>query len=340
MSGKKITDCSSGISPLGPSRKVKTAVRKAIKKSGSYPDAELERLRRLLSSKYVLSGSGILFSGSLEDLIYLVPAIIKPRRTLVVGPSNGVYEKASLNSGSAVSCVVGEGSSFFVADPGEIRDNLDGIDLLFIANPNRITGNLTHKQTLTDILKYASDKGIVSVVDESLIEFSGDDSFCGELICDDNVIVLRTTAYYYGLAGLEFAYAVSSPATIDRLAGDRKPQVSILAVEAAIAALKDRSYKRLLQEFIGNEKRRLIRALDRVDGIDCSDTDSNMVLIRMASPGETLRALDAAGFSCGIVRDAQNRPAGVIGVSVMEHDKNLKFMRTLMKRASNPDSRA
>lgn len=332
MSRRKIIDCSSGISPLGPSRKVKAAIRKAAKKAGTYPEAELARFRRLLTSKYGVPGDCILVGGSREELIYLIASAVKPRKALVAGLSPDVYEKASLAAGAEVKYIAGNELSGFVVGPDEIRGQLEGVDLLFTANPNLITGVLTGRQGLSELFQYASELGVVSVVDESLIEFTADDSYLSGLVSSDNIIVVRTTAFYYGLAGLELAYAVASPSTIRRLAEARVPQAGTLAVEAAIAAIKDKTYKRLVKEFVLEEKSLLMRSFRGLEGITCRDSDSNIVQVKMLYPEETLRALAAGGFSFRSFAGAAALPPDFLGLSVMGHDKNQRFIRMLKRR--------
>ena len=329
-------NCGSGISPLGPSKKVKAAIRKAVKNIGVYPGSELLRLRRLFSSRFGLAEDRVLFSGSLNEIIHLIPAVFTARKVLIAGPALSIYEKASSAVGAEITYVIGNESTNFAAGAGEIREKLDGADLFFIANPNRITGRLTGREELCETLTIAAGKGVISVVDESLIEFTDDDSFYDCIAGTDNIIILRTTAYFYGLAGLELAFAVSSPATIARLNAGKYSAVNTLSVEAAITALKDKTYRKLAKEYTRAEKMLLLRSINKTDGIECLDSDSNMLLIKMNFPEGRFRSLAENGFSwnaCGI---STTSDSDFLSLSVMDHDKNLKFIRALQKLPSGP----
>ncbi len=330
LNESRVVDASSGISPLGPSRKVKAAVRKAIKDINFYPDPSLSRLRRFFSSKFGLAGESLLFANSMEELIYWIPALFRPSRVLVAGPSLSIYEEASAASGAAVSFITPLEDSGFHIDAGAIKQNLEGIDLLFISNPNRITGRLTDRKDLYETLKYASEKKILVVLDESLIEFTGDDAYHENISFGDRIIVLRTTANFYGLPGLELAYAVSPAPLTGELSKSKHWSINTLAVEAARTALRDKTYRKLTRNFVDSEKRLFIKSLKRIEGITYYESDSNVLLIKLEYPDEgLLKSLARAGFFIRDCRMVKGLDRSFLRLSIMDHDKNNKLLRIL-----------
>lgn len=330
LNESRVVDIGSGISPLGPSRKVKAAVRKAIKDIAVYPDPSLSGLRRFFSSKFGLAGESLLFANSLDELIYLIPAVFRPARVLVAGLPLSMYEKASASAGADISYITPRGDSGFRLDTGAIKQNLEGIDLLFISNPNRITGRLTDRKDLYETLKYASAKKVIVVLDESLIEFTRDDAYYENVFPGDRIIVVRTTANFYGLPGLELAWAASSAPLIGELNAGKHWHINTLAVEAARTALKDKAYRKLTRDFVDSEKRLVMKLLKKIEGITYYESDSNMLLVKLTYPDERLlTSLAGAGF---FIRDG-SRVKGLdrsfLRLSIMEHDKNKKLLRIL-----------
>ncbi len=326
----KIIDASSGISPLGPSKKVKAAIRKAVKNIRNYPGPELTRLIRLFSSKYGLSEKDILLANSRKELIYLVPAVFRPERVLVFGPAPEIFEDAASFSRAEVSYLNADEHSGFTADAGVIKQHLDGTDLLFIANPNLVTGRLTDKIKLRELLSFSVSANVRVVLDESLIEFAGEGSHCDDVLKTDNVIVLRTTANFYGLPGLELAYAVSSQKTLADMKSRGYWSINNLSVEAARTAFKDDAYKKLTKKYIYEEKKILMNVLRRQKGITCYDSDSNVILIKLDHQTDKIyKSLERAGFSFKHCEDIKGLGKSFLRFSVMKHEYNLKFLRIL-----------
>lgn len=330
LNENRVTDMSSGISPAGPSKKVRAAVRKAIKNIRVYPEREIARLESFFSSKFGLAKGGILFANSIRELIYLIPAVFKPKRVLVAGPALSIYEEASFVSGAGVEYCNAHEESGFTTDVEGLKREMEGVDLLFIANPNRVTGRLTDRKVLYEISAFAADRGAVVVVDESLVEFTGDDNYCNGLSDSANIIVLRTTANFYGLPGLELAYAVSSAAVISELKRKKHWDLNTLSLEAARAALKDKTYKKLTTGYISEEKKLLVRALEKNSCIRFYASDSNMLLIRLVCAEEhILNSLTREGFLIKACSDIEGLDGSYFMFSVMTHDINQKFMRII-----------
>ena len=330
MNVNKIIDASSGISPVGPSKKVKSAIRRAVKNIRNYPAPELPGLIKLFSSKFGLPEENILFANSKKELVYFIPAVFRPKRVLVLGPAPEIYKVASSVSGAEVSYLNADEHSGFTIDAGVIKQKLDGIDLLFIATPNLITGKLMDRTKLYESLSVASAKKARVILDESLVEFTGNDSYYDDILNMNNVIVIRTTANFYGLPGLELAYAVSSSKTLEDLKSRKTWSINNLSVEAARTALKDHAYKKTATVYIREEKKILVNALKRQRGVTCYDSDSIMLLIKLDhQPDKIYNSLKGAGLSIKHCGDIEGLGRLFLRFSVMKHEYNLKFIKIL-----------
>lgn len=330
---ERVTDVSAGVCPLGPSKKVKASIRKAVRDIGSYPGPASSRLGRFFKSRFGLAEDAVLFAGSLKELLRVIANSFKPRRIMIVGPSLEICAETLAVSGAEIRLLPSSEESGFAPAIESIRQDPAGIDLLFIANPNRINGSLMKENDLTGMIDAVSKTNTVMVVDESLMEFTTAEGLMGKASKREDLIVLRTTANYHGLPGLELAYAVSAPATIGKLRGKSICPVSVLTCEAARTAYKDKAYFRLVKEFMEKEKLIFERSLKKIDRVTFFGSDSNVFLLKTEYPGNDIRdRLARAGF---LVRDCsgiEGLGAEYLRLSVMKHDQNQKLLRVLKER--------
>ena len=321
----RVTDVSAGICPLGPSKKVKAAIRKAAKDIDLPADQECRRLKTFFASKSGIGKECILFANSGGEILHRCRQALKPAAIVPAGPAFAAGKIPPVDKpGRADAC----------RQPGVIPDQLRSGDLLVVSNPDRITGRLSDREQLRGVLSTAAARGAVVVLDESLLEFTGDNSFHEGAGTLDNLIILRTTANFYALPGLELAYAVSSPQTVTRLQEVFRPDLNHLAVEAARTALKDKTYIRATEGFIREERRLLFYALRKISGLTVFASDSNVYLMKVDSQREKiLNRLNRAGFliqDCGDIPGLDNT---FLRMSVMSHDKNRKLLRILKETA-------
>jgi threonine-phosphate decarboxylase len=329
----QVIDVSAGICPLGPSRKVKAAVRKAVRNLAISPDPDSMGLRRFFRTKFAVSENAILFANSLREILYLIPAVCRPRRFLVAGPALNIYGHAAREYGADLVHVHDGDASGFETSSESIVHRMKESDLLFIARPNRITGKLMKKSDVIGIIANASGKKAFVVVDESLLEFTDDAGLLKELPNRKNLIILRTTANFYGLPGLELACALASPDLTAKLRSKRTADVNTLAAEAAETAYKDKAYRRMAKEFMEKEKRLLAGSSKKIDKVTFFDTHSNVFLAKLDCPAKDVTdALAKAGFLIEDCGDIEGLGANYLRLSVMSHDRNLKLLRILKER--------
>lgn len=328
MNKKRDIDTGSGISPLGPSRKVKASIRKAVKSLGEFPDAESLRLRRFFESKYGLPEKGIIFGNSLKELVFQATSALKAKKVLIIGPSLSIYEEASLASGSEVYHLSGSEETGFALDSETLKSHCEGVDLVFLAEPNRITGRLMDRTVMNGLLKFTADKKVTVLIDESLRGFTGQEGHLRDVSSLRNLIVVSTTALFYGLPGLELAYAAASPSLVAALTEKKRCDLNALAQEAAWTALRDKTYAKLATGYARDEKKLFVSALGRIRGITCLESDSNMFLIKTDGHAEELiLAMKKEGFPLRDCRDIGGLGENFFSIAVMAHDHNKKFVR-------------
>jgi histidinol-phosphate aminotransferase len=170
------------------------------------------------------------------------------------------------------------------------------------------------------------------VIDESLIEFTQQNSLMEQVREKRNIIVLRTTACYYGLVGLELAVAASSGAVIAALRERIHGELHLPAVVAARAAIKDTAFRRMTSTFIEDERRLLQRAVSGLRGIGLYGSDSNVLLFKhhpcMAAVARTARK---AGLAVELYEGRDGSEPPLLRISIMRHEHNLQLIKILKK---------
>ena len=328
MKENKLIDVSSGVSPLGPSNKVKASIRKAIKKINRGPCEKSDLLIRLFESKFGLSPENMLFANSLKELVYLVPDVLKPRKVLIVGPALNMYEDASESAGAEVSYINAmetDGVDFDIS-----LNKLKDIDLVFLANPNRISGKMISREKISEAIAVMKSECPHFVIDESLIDFAGPHDYLNDIIYKGTLTILRTTAFFYGMPGLELAHAVSSPETIELYRKKKHWEINPLTVEAAVTAYKDSTYIKASKQFMLREKKMMIRMLNKIEWIKTFDTDVNIVLIKINKNSDKVaQRLMRAGLEIRDCGEIKGLDRSYFRISVMKHENNLKLISAL-----------
>jgi histidinol-phosphate/aromatic aminotransferase/cobyric acid decarboxylase-like protein len=325
----RLIDASSGISPLGPSRRVKSELRRAIKSIDNSPASEIKKLSKLFLSKYGIDENRIIFGNSISELLSVITSVYRPKNALIAGPALGIYESALSASRAGINNLIFDEKTGFSIDTEVLTKAAGNADIVFVSNPNRVTGRLYNRKALYEALSHI--KAPV-VLDESLVEFTSDDDF---ILNYDNIIILRSTAFFYGMPGLETAYAVSSCSEMEKMRKGIVCGVNSLAAAAARAALKDKTYKKTANNFISNEKKLIINYFEKTGGIICYGSDTNMFLVRLENNNKLGDSLRKEGFLINDCSDIYGLGRAFLRFSVMRHEYNRKFIKILCSCQKN-----
>jgi histidinol-phosphate aminotransferase len=193
--------------------------------------------------------------------------------------------------------------------------------VVFLTNPNNPTGASMPMDAIKTIARRVP-AGAVVFVDEAYADFAGR-TFVPELPGFPNVIVGRTFAKAYGLAGLRLGALIGSPASLDpvrRAIGVYS--VSIAAVVAVQAALEDRAFVEDYLRQVHESRALMYAACDRL-GLRYWKSDANFVLIRIGDRADEL--VTAAAARAVYFRDRSGEPgcAGCIRITtgIVEHTR-------------------
>jgi len=173
---------------------------------------------------------------------------------------------------------------------------------IYLVNPHNPSGTVTDNKTFHDFIHRASQRAVI-VVDEAYLEFSDDfksRTAVNNIKSGDNVIVFRTFAKVYGLAGLAFGYAVAPKALADYLKKQGIGSVhdlNRLSIAAVQASLADSGYIKNVHDKVATERQIWNQFLDSLH-LQHTASEANFVFFNInKSYDEVNTKFKAAGVT-------------------------------------------
>ena len=283
-----ILDFSASINPLGPPQSVKTAIQWALSTVQHYPDPNYTELRQALSEWHQLPSEWILpGNGAAELLTWAGCELARQKETYVMIPgfkdywrglqafgANIIPVSFPWQSSDALKCVYNVGEN----DAG-----------IIINNPHNPTGKLFTRETLLPLLERFS----LVVVDEAFMDFvdpAQEESLISVIADYPNLIIVRSLTKFYSLPGLRLGYAIAHPQRIQKWKSWRDPwPVNSLAVQAAIAAIKDKEFTEQTREWLSVSRQQLLTGLSQIKGLNTFPNYVNFILVETEIPGSQLQ---------------------------------------------------
>ena len=218
----EILDFSASINPLGPPPSARKAFVKSYGEISRYPDPYGEKLKGALAERHGMSPAEVLVGNGSTQLIYLLCAALRPRRALVVGPAFSEYANALALAGANVrqfSLASARGFQFSTQRLMAAWDK--DCDIVFLATPNSVTGQLIPATEIEKIAQVALARKSFVVIDEAFIDFVEKESVKTLVRQNPYLIVLRSLTKYFALPGLRVGYLLAklSESHSSRLSG-------------------------------------------------------------------------------------------------------------------------
>lgn len=172
-----------------------------------------------------------------------------------------------------------------------------------LVNPHNPSGTVNDADAFDRFIEQTFARTLV-IVDEAYLEY---DDFARRSAIrfartDANVLVFRTLAKVYGLAGISLGYAVAPVALAHdlRAAGIGSPHsLNRLALVAAEAALGDQAYVQSVATRVRNNRAQLHAALDGL-GLQHTDSRANFLFFQSPTDAAAVRtALQTRGIIPG-----------------------------------------
>ena len=239
---------------------------------------ELDKLSNLIKEKYHLNkeiiigpGANGLIQNLLKVLMYKGGNLVTPFYTF----NEAEYACSSFDGFTKrVFC-----KNYKIDFAGLLNAIDQNTKCIYICNPNNPTGIY---ESIDKIIELSKHVQIPIIVDESCIEFTKKESLLEREI-PENIIVLRSFSKAYGLANLRIGYMVCNKefkkSYLERITIN---EVSSIATYCAIAMLNSSSVTDNINKVI-EERERIKKELLK-KGIECLDSDSNVLLTKKSFP--------------------------------------------------------
>lgn len=253
----------------GPSRKVVGKIKQTAGQIYRYPYKDL-KLRKKIAGYVGTKPDNIIVGNGSDELMDL---IIKTFKGDVCGLYPGFlwYKLVANVNGRKYYEIPLE--SDFSFDVKKFLKASKKTGIIFIDNPNNPTGTVIAEKDIKVIL----DAGKITVIDEAYFEFYGKTAIPLTRRYK-NLIVLRTFAKAFSLAGLRVGYAIANRQTIDYINKVKSPfNVNLVAQEAALSSLEDKKYMRECVKKILRDRKKLYANLNKK--FKCVSSEANFLLV-------------------------------------------------------------
>jgi histidinol-phosphate aminotransferase len=329
---KEVIKLASNENPLGTSPKALTAIKNALLRINRYPDAQGYYLKKRLAKFFGLAAENFVLGNGSDELIdVIIKTFVEADENIVT--SEGTFLEYGIIAQINDRKIRRAPLRFFKYDLGAMLKLVDEkTKLIFIANPNNPTGTYLAKDEVSQFLK-ALPAGVIVVFDEAYHAFIDVNDYPDTLAFlkkNKNVIVLRTFSKAYGLAGLRLGYAIAASGLTAYLERIRQPfNVNLLAQEAGIAALEDKSFLKKTRRLILTGKDYLYKELSNL-GLGSVPSIANFILVDVGCSGqEVFKACLKYGV---IIREMSQYGLGnFIRVTIGTAKENQRFIKVLGK---------
>lgn len=276
-------DFSASISPLGVPEGVLRAICDAAARADRYPDPSCRALRAAIGDKEGVPAENILCGNGAAELIYRAVLARKPKRALVTDPSFSEYEAALKTAGCQIAYHALRREKGFVPDDSILQD-IDGMDIVFLCQPNNPTGVSVPMPLLRRVLERCRAAGALLVADECFVDLMDEPeahTLVGELSCGGGLLILRSFTKLYAMAGIRLGYCLSADRTfLEAMAAGGPPwSVSELAQTAGLAALEETAYAGQVRTLVRDQRPKLRAALEGL-GLSVIPGEANYLLFQ------------------------------------------------------------
>ena len=211
----EIIDMSSNINPFGPPPGLVDYLKKHILKINALPEVDAGNTSAAFSDRYGIDRNRVLAGNGTTQFIYSIPQVLQAKRVLIVGPTYADYADGCRMHGISYDYYLTEASNSFTPDHTVLRNRFDGIDTVFICNPNNPTGVLWSREALLSLISDHSN--IRFVVDESYLPFVSDGDKESLIQAElPNLLILHSLSKIFRIPGLRIGFLVAPKAIIEK----------------------------------------------------------------------------------------------------------------------------
>ncbi len=333
---------SSNENPLGPSPRAVAALHAALPIIHRYPDSTAATLRTALARRADVTPDMVLCSNGSDELVALLClAFLREGDDAVM--AQGTFVSYAMRTQQMGARPVRVPLQHYTHDlPALAAALTPATRLLFVCNPNNPTGTTVGADEVAVLLRQVPDEVLV-VLDEAYIEFATRPDF-PDLLPElrggrSNLILLRTFAKLYGLAGLRLGYAYGHPDVIAYLHRVRSVfNVNALAQVAGLAALDDTEHVERSLAYTRECNAFFVRELAAL-GLQPISSEANFIAVDVGDDAAVAAALRERGFA--VTPLSGWGVPGSIRISFGTIEQNERFVQALkdvLAHTATPDA--
>ena len=277
--------------PLGAPESVKKAIINNMDSIVKYPDEYYTLLKKTISNYSGAKKENIIMGCGSSDLLRLFPALIGPKKVLLISPSFSEYQCVLSTYGCEIDFYNLDPEKDFVFDVVDFVSSLNSsYDYMIIGNPNNPTSSLIEREDLVIIANTCKELGIFLIIDEMYIEFVENYEIYTFIphICEyDNVVILRSVSKFFALSGMRFSYAIyNNPINMEIINMTMTPNaISILTAIGCDAAFRDSEYILQSKSLMHTERNLVFSAMSASKNIKLYKPNANFMLVKLLKEG-------------------------------------------------------
>jgi len=318
--------------PYDLPEELKAKIQEELKKIpfNRYPDPYATELREILADLWRIKENNIVLgNGSDELILYLTLAVGEPYESVVYPvPTFPMYRVSADIVGRPVYEVpLDKNLDIDESRFAEILENYSPT-LMFISYPNNPTGNLFSREKLERLRK----KVQLMVSDEAYYDFSGETYINEAVNPSENVAVLRTLSKI-GLASIRVGALIGDESFIREIFKVKLPfNVTYPSqVIAKVVLTEGLNFIRWAVNQVISERERLLRELQKMEGIEVFPSKANFFLFRTPFEADLVhRKLLEKGV---LIRNVSYLPGleGCLRVNIGKPEENDIFLEKLQE---------
>ncbi|MBO3445020.1 histidinol-phosphate transaminase [Clostridium sp. CCUG 7971] len=331
---KEIIDFSSNINPK-VIQGLESYILEGLKECRSYPDINYTNLRSNISKYIGVKPEFIIPGNGATEIIYLLMKSIDSRLA-ILNPTFSEYGRsARLNDLEVVNLSLDKENNFEI-DINIIKENIGKFDSLFICNPNNPNGKV---QDLTDLLNLMVENKKLLIVDETFMEFVGDEdkySLVKYIERYENIFILKAVTKFFGMPGLRLGYGLTSnKKIIDKIYNYKEPwTINSFADNLSNYIFNDKKYIEDSKNYYIKERKYMLDELKIINNIVVYDTDTNFVLIKLKNRKANELKDQLFKEASILIRDASNfieLDNSFIRIAIKSHEENTILIKHMKK---------
>ena len=250
-----------------------------------YPEDEEAKLREKLTAYIGASKECIVIGNGSDELIDRIVRLFVEKReaALSFSPTFAIPPLCvKRQEGEYISVPLLSNLQLDVK--GMISKFSDKTRLLYLCSPNNPTSTQYKIEDVETLAK--AFPGLV-ILDEAYGEFA-DYSFVPRINEFQNMIILRTFSKAFGLAALRLGYAVTNP-ELAKILTEKAPLPYPVSAFTLMMGSKMLDIVGLMMESVRQvkqERGKLIKALNEIDGVQAFDSQANFLLVNTEKPAD------------------------------------------------------